>query len=49
MEYNYLKCYGTNGLLKDPLVLLKCPHNRKFNFDYIYDEFKKSGFKQNKL
>ncbi|KAM3135529.1 hypothetical protein pb186bvf_012385 [Paramecium bursaria] len=47
--YYSLLCVGTNDLLKDPLILITCPFKSIFNFDYIYDQFKRSGFKSNEL
>ncbi|KAM3143436.1 hypothetical protein pb186bvf_004497 [Paramecium bursaria] len=48
-QYQSMKCNGTDTLLKDPLLLVKCPTQNRFSFDYVYEAFKKSGFKSNEL
>ncbi|KAM3143434.1 hypothetical protein pb186bvf_004495 [Paramecium bursaria] len=49
IQYLSMKCNGTNNLLKDPLILVKCPTQNRFSFDFVYEVFKNSGFVSNGL
>ena len=43
------KIVGTNDILRDPLLLFTCPNENRFNYDYVYEKLKISGFKSNEL
>ena len=49
IHYKSMKCFGTNDILRDPLLLFTCPNENRFNYDYVYEKLKISGFESNEL